>query len=76
MKRILPWFLVPLIFSLLLAAAYTPLPVPHTLDFRVIYFADTALLQGAPLYNQAAQEAAIADLAGLPADEISLHPFP
>jgi len=76
MKRILPWLLVPLLFGLMLASAYTPLPVPHTLDFRVIYFADTALLQGAPLYDQAAQEAAIADLAGLPADQISLHPFP
>jgi len=76
MKRVLPWLLVPLIFGLLLAAAYAPLPVPHTLDFRVIYFANTALLQGTPLYDQAAQEAAIAGLAGLPANEISLHPFP
>jgi len=42
----------------------------------VIYFANTALLQGAPLYDQPAQEAAIANLAGLPANEISLHPFP
>jgi len=76
MKRVLPWLLIPLIFGLLLAAAYAPLPVPHTLDFRVIYFANTALLQDAPLYDQAAEEAAIADLAGLPANEISLHPFP
>ena len=76
MKRVLPWLLVPLIFGLILAVAYAPLPVPHTLDFRVIYFANTALLQGAPLYDRAAQESAIADLAGLPANEISLHPFP
>ena len=76
MKRVLPWLLIPLAFGLLLAAAYAPLPVPHTLDFRVIYFANKGVMFGAPLYDQAAQEQVIANLAGVSPEQVTLHPFP
>jgi hypothetical protein len=76
MKRALPWLLLPLICGLMLAAAYAPIPVPHTLDFRVIYFANKGLMFGAQLYDQAAQEQVIANLAGVSSEQVTLHPFP
>lgn len=76
MKRILPWLFFPLTLGLFLAVAYLPLPVPPYLDFQVIYHAGMGLLRGIPLYDHAGQVKMIADLAGVPAEQVFVLPFP
>lgn len=76
MKRILSWILVSLIFGLMLAAAYLPLPVQPYQDFQIIYHADMGLLRGIPLYDHVGQMKIIGDLAGVQPEQVILHPFP
>jgi len=52
------------------------LPVRPYLDFQVIYHADLGLLRGISLYDHTGQAKMIAELAGVPASQVFILPFP
>lgn len=57
-------------------AAAALLPVRPYLDFQVIYHADLGWLRGIALYDHAGQVNMIAELAGVPASQVYVLPFP
>ena len=75
MKSIPRGLLVIFILGVVLAIAYTPLPIPHHLDFLAIYHADLGILHGIPLYDLTGQINMIAELASVTPEQVSLLPF-
>ena len=78
MKRIiifsLSFFL--LIIVLLALAIYIPIPLDPYLDFQVLHRADSGILHGIPLYDQAGQAQRVADELGVSVDKVLVLPFP
>lgn len=75
MKPITRWLLLPVVLVIILAISYSPIPIPHDLDFLSIYHADLGVLRGIPLYDLTGQVDMIADLAGVTPDQVTLLPF-
>src|SRR5512139_1055867 len=78
MKRtiifLLSFFL--LILIILAIAVYLPIPLDPYLDFQVLHRADSGILHGIPLYDQAAQAQRVADELGVSVDKVLVLPFP
>ncbi len=75
MKSITRWLLLPFVLVIILTIAYSPIPIPHYLDFLSIYHADLGVLRGIPLYDLTGQVGMVAELAGVPPDQVVLLPF-
>lgn len=75
MKRIIRWLLPLIALGTILVITYSPLPIPHHLDFLAIYHADLGVLRGIPLYDLTGQIDMIAELAGVTVDQVFLLPF-
>ncbi len=61
---------------LLAIAVFVEVPLDPYLDFQVLYRADSGILQGIPLYDQAAQTQMIADDLGVSVNQVFVLPFP
>ena len=78
MKRAI-FFLISsfiLIIILLVIAIYVPIPLDPYLDFQVLHRADSGILHGIPLYDQADQAQRVADELGVSVDKVLVLPFP
>jgi len=75
MSRSLPWLSIPVAFALILALAYSPIPIPPHLDFLSLYHANLGVLRGIPLYDLTGQVDLIAELADVTPDQVYLLPF-
>jgi hypothetical protein len=69
-------FLVVAIILLLGIAVFVPLPLDPYLDFQVLYRANSGIVRGIPLYDQAAQAQMVADDLGVPVEDVFVLPFP
>lgn len=78
MKRSLLIFLFSIVITIILlsVAVFVPFPLDPYLDFQVLYRANRGILQGIPLYDQAAQAQMVADDLGVSADQVFVLPFP
>ncbi len=78
MKRILHFLLSTLliIIFLLVIAIYIPIPLDPYQDFQVLHRADSGILHGIPLYDQADQAQQVADELGVSVDRVLVLPFP
>jgi hypothetical protein len=65
-----------LVLILLAIAIYIPLPLDPYLDFQVLHRADSGILHGIPLYDQAGQAQQVADELGVSVDRVLVLPFP
>ena len=65
-----------LVIILLVIAIYIPLPLDPYLDFQVLHRADSSILHGIPLYDQAGQAQRVADELGVSVDKVLVLPFP
>jgi len=65
-----------LIIILLAIAIYVPIPLDPYLDFQVLHRADSGILHGIPLYDQAGQAQRVANELGVSADKVLVLPFP
>ncbi len=65
-----------LIIVLLAIAIYLPFPLDPYLDFQVLHRADSGILHGIPLYDQAGQAQRVADELGVSVDKVLVLPFP
>jgi hypothetical protein len=74
-KSVARWLLLPFVLVILLAIAYSPIPIPPQLDFLSIYHADLGVLRGIPLYDLTGQVDMIAELANVTPDQVVLLPF-
>ena len=61
---------------LLIVAVAASVPLQPYLDFQVLFHANMGLLRGIPLYDHAGQVEMIAQLAGVPARQVYVLPFP
>lgn len=69
-------FLIVAIILLLGIAVLVPLPLDPYLDFQVLYRANSGIVRGIPLYDQAAQAQMVADELGVPVENVFVLPFP
>ena len=77
MKPRLRWtFVLGILAAMIGVAVFASLPVEPYLDFQVIYHAGMGLLRGIPLYDHAGQVDMIAELAGVPPEQVFVLPFP
>lgn len=78
MKRAIVFLLSSfiLIVLLLALAIHLPLPLDPFQDFQVLYRADSGILHGIPLYDQAAQAQRVADELGVSVGKVLVLPFP
>ncbi|MFT3890080.1 MAG: glycosyltransferase family 87 protein [Anaerolineales bacterium] len=78
MKRIVIFLLSSfiLILILLVLAIYVPIPIDPFQDFQVLYRADSGVLHGIPLYDQAGQAQRVADELNVSVDKVLVLPFP
>jgi hypothetical protein len=65
-----------LIIFLLTIAVYVPIPLDPYQDFQVLYRADSGVLHGIPLYDQAGQAQRVAEELGVSVDKVLVLPFP
>jgi len=65
-----------LVLILLAIAIYVPIPLDPYLDFQVLHRADSGILHGVPLYDQAGQAQRVADELGVSVDKVLVLPFP
>ena len=74
LRAALSFFL--LVIILLAIAVYVPIPLDPFQDFQVLHRADSGILHGIPLYDQAAQAQRVADELGVSVDKVLVLPFP
>jgi hypothetical protein len=65
-----------LVIILLAIAIHYPIPLDPYLDFQVLYRADSGILHGIALYDQAGQAQRVADELGVSLDQVLVLPFP
>ena len=65
-----------LVFVLLAIAIYVPIHLDPYLDFQVLHRADSGILHGISLYDQAGQAQRVADELGVSIDKVLVLPFP